>query len=77
MRLVPDGQTVPNEVAARFALRVNHLPPGPRGRQDRRPNLVLRVRNRLGGARYVEDAFERVVADQLAFLNRQLKGPNA
>jgi uncharacterized protein len=28
MRLVPDGQTVPNEVAARFALRVITYRPG-------------------------------------------------
>jgi hypothetical protein len=48
---------------------------------DDRPNPVLRVRNRLGGtcsphaalcvAIYI-DAFEHVVADQLAFLDKHL-----
>jgi quorum-quenching protein AidA len=98
MRLVPEGQTVPNEVAARFALKVAAYRPGrltakvdcpilfcvceadsvapavptlryaakaPRGEVRMYPEGHFEI--------YVGDAFERVVADQLAFLDRHLK----
>jgi uncharacterized protein len=102
MRLVPEGQTVPNEVAARFAMRGIAYRPGqltakipcpilfcvcetdsvapagphaalcgkaPRGEVGMYPEGHFAI--------YVDDAFERVIADQLVFLNRHLKGPNA
>ena len=102
MRLVPEGQTVPNEVAARFALRVityrqgrlaakitcpilfcvcetdsvapavptlRYAAKAPRGEVRRYPEGHFAI--------YVDDAFERVVADQLAFLDKHLKSPRA
>ena len=101
LRLVPEGVEVPNEMAARIAMKVITYRPG-RFAQDRLPDPVLRVRSRLGGARggdaalrgqgsarrgqaypeghfaiYVDEAFERVVADQIAFLDKHLKGAGA
>jgi hypothetical protein len=99
MRLVPEGQPVRNEVAARFAIKVITYRPGrqtakiscpilfcvceadsvapavatlryatkaPRGEVRRYPEGHFAI--------YVDDAFERVVADQLAFLDKHLKG---
>jgi len=102
LRLVPEGQTVPNEVAARFALRViAHRP----GRLTEKiscpilfcvcesdsvapalPTLRYAAKAPRGEVRmypeghfaiYVGDAFERVVEDQLAFLDRHLKRVSA
>lgn len=98
MRLVPEGQTVPNEVAARFALKVAAYRPGRLAAKVACPILfcvceadsvapaVPTLRYAAKAARgevrmypeghfeiYVGDAFERVVADQLAFLDRHLK----
>ncbi|OBI83808.1 alpha/beta hydrolase [Mycobacterium sp. 1245805.9] len=102
MRLVPEGQTVPNEVAARFALKVAAYRPGRLAAKVACPILfcvceadsvappvpTLRYAAKAprGEVRmyqeghfeiYVGDAFERVVADQLAFLDRHLKRVNA
>ncbi len=98
MRLVPEGQTVPNEVAARFALKVmtcrpgraaakvgcpilfcvceadSVAPPVPTLRYAAKaPRGEVRMYPEGHFAIYVGDAFERVVADQVAFLNRHLK----
>ncbi|OBI66298.1 alpha/beta hydrolase [Mycobacterium sp. E796] len=102
MRLVPEGQTVPNEVAARFALQVAAYRPGRLAAKVACPILfcvceadsvappvpTLRYAAKAprGEVRmypeghfeiYVGDAFERVVTDQLAFLDRHLKRANA
>lgn len=102
MRLIPEGQTVPNEVAARFALKVAAYRPGRLAAKVACPILfcvceadsvappvpTLRYAAKAprGEVRmypeghfeiYVGDAFERVVADQLAFLDRHLKRVNA
>jgi dienelactone hydrolase len=102
LRLVPEGQAVPNEVAARFALKVIAYRPG---RQAAKigcpilfcvceadsvapsvPTLRYAAKAPRGEVRmypeghfeiYVGDAFERVVADQLAFLDRHLKNARA
>ena len=102
LRLVPEGQAVPNEVAARFALKVIAYRPG---RQAAKigcpilfcvceadsvapsvPTLRYAAMAPRGEVRmypeghfeiYVGDAFERVVADQLAFLDRHLKNARA
>ena len=101
-RLVPAGQTVPNEVAARLALKVITYRPGRLAAKVACPILfcvceadsvappvpTLRYAAKAprGEVRmypeghfdiYVGDAFERVVADQLAFLDRHLKRVNA
>ncbi len=98
MRLVPEGQTVPNEVAARLALKVITYRPGRLAAKVACPILfcvceadsvappvpTLRYAAKAprGEVRmypeghfeiYVGDAFGRVVADQLAFLDRHLK----
>jgi dienelactone hydrolase len=98
IRLVPEGRTVPNEVAARFALKVAAYRPGRLAAKVACPILfcvceadsvappvpTLRYAAKAprGEVRmypeghfeiYVGDAFERVVADQLAFLDRHLK----
>lgn len=98
LNLVPDGQTLRNEVAARFGMKIlayrpgrqaakvscpilfcvcdddSVAPPGPtlryaaqapRGTVKRYPEGHFDI--------YVGDAFERVVADQLEFLDRNLK----
>ncbi|ORW95569.1 alpha/beta hydrolase [Mycobacterium sp. IEC1808] len=102
MRLIPEGQTVPNEVAARFALKVAAYRPGRLAAKVACPILfcvceadsvappvpTLRYAAKAprGEVRmypeghfeiYVGDAFDRVVADQLAFLDRHLKRVNA
>jgi pimeloyl-ACP methyl ester carboxylesterase len=102
MRLVPEGQTVPNAVAARLALKVITYRPGRLAAKVACPILfcvceadsvappvpTLRYAAKAprGEVRmypeghfdiYVGDAFERVVADQLAFLDRHLKRVNA
>jgi pimeloyl-ACP methyl ester carboxylesterase len=102
LRLVPEGQTVPNEVAARFALKVAAYRPGRLAAKvacpilfcvceadsvaPAVPTLRYAAKAPRGEVRmypeghfeiYVGDAFERVVADQLAFLDRHLKRVNA
>ena len=102
LRLVPEGQTVPNEVAARFALKVAAYRPGRLAARiacpilfcvceadsvaPAVPTLRYAAKAPRGEVRmypdghfdiYVGDAFERVVADQLAFLDRHLKRVNA
>jgi quorum-quenching protein AidA len=97
LRLVPEGATVPNEVAARFAMKVIAYRPGrlaakigcpilfcvcqtdsvaPAGATLRyaakAPHGEVRTYPEGHFAIYVDDAFERVVADQLAFLNKHL-----
>lgn len=102
LKLVPEGQTVRNEVAARIGVTVLGYRPGrlaakvgcpilfcvcdndsvapagptlryaaraPRGTVHRYPEGHFDI--------YVGDAFERVVADQLAFLDRNLKAARA
>ncbi|MCV7090629.1 alpha/beta hydrolase [Mycobacterium interjectum] len=98
MRLVPEGKTVPNEVAARLALKVityrpgraaakigcpilfcvceadSVAPPVPTLRYAAKaPRGEVRMYPEGHFAIYVDDAFERVVEDQLAFLDRHLK----
>jgi pimeloyl-ACP methyl ester carboxylesterase len=98
MRLVPEGTTVPNEVAARFAIKILTYRPGrlaakvtcpilfcvcefdsvapadptlryaakaPRGQVSMYPEGHFAI--------YVDDAFECVAADQIAFLDKHLK----
>jgi dienelactone hydrolase len=102
LRLVPEGQAVPNEVAARFALKVIAYRPGRQAAKIGCPILfcvceadsvapsvpTLRYAAKAPRAEvrmypeghfeiYVGDAFERVVADQLAFLDRHLKNARA
>jgi pimeloyl-ACP methyl ester carboxylesterase len=102
LRLVPDGQTVPNEVAARFAFSVITYRPGRMAAKVACPILfcvceadsvapsVPTLRYAAMAPRgevrmypeghfeiYLGDAFERVVADQLAFLDRHLKNARA
>lgn len=102
LNLVPEGQTIRNEVAARFGMKIlayrpgrlaakvrcpilfcvcdtdSVAPPGPtlryaaqapRGTVKRYPEGHFDI--------YVGDAFERVVADQLEFLDRTLKTAGA
>lgn len=98
MRLVPEGQSVPNEVAARFALKVIGYRPGRAAAKvgcpilfcvceadsvaPAVPTLRYAAKAPRGEVRmypeghfaiYVGDAFERVVQDQLAFLDRHVK----
>lgn len=98
LRLVPEGQSVPNEVAARFALKVVTYRPGRAAAKvgcpilfcvceadsvaPAVPTLRYAAKAPRGEVRmypeghfeiYVGDAFERVVQDQLAFLDRHLK----
>jgi pimeloyl-ACP methyl ester carboxylesterase len=102
LRLVPEGAEVPNEVAARIALKILTYRPGRATARITCPILfcvcesdsvapaapTLRyaanaprgeIRTYPEGhfAIYVDDAFERVVADQLAFLDRHLKPARA
>jgi dienelactone hydrolase len=102
LRLVPEGQAVPNEVAARFALKVIAYRPGRQAAKIGCPILfcvceadsvapsVSTLRYAAKAPRgevrmypeghfeiYLGDAFERVVADQLAFLDRHLKNARA
>jgi dienelactone hydrolase len=98
MRLVPEGQSVPNEVAARFALKVITYRPGRAAAKigcpilfcvceadsvaPAVPTLRYAAKAPRGEVRmypeghfaiYVDDAFGRVVQDQIAFLDRHLK----
>jgi pimeloyl-ACP methyl ester carboxylesterase len=102
LTLMPEGQTVPNEVAARFAFKTITYRPGrltakitcpilfcvcetdsvapaiPTLRYAAKaPRGEIRTYREGHFAIYVDDAFERVVADQLAFLDRHLKAPGA
>ncbi|SNV53217.1 hydrolase [Mycolicibacter terrae] len=102
LQLVPEGQTVRNEVAARFGMKVlgyrpgrlaakvtcpilfcvcdsdSVAPPGPTLRYAARAPRGTVKRYAEGHFDiYVGDAFERVVADQLEFLDRNLKAPAA
>jgi dienelactone hydrolase len=102
LRLMPEGQTVPNEVAARFGLRIITYRPGRLTAKipcpilfcvceadsvaPAVPTLRYAAKAPRGEVRmypeghfdiYVGDAFERVVADQLAFLDRHLKPVSA
>ncbi len=102
LKLVPEGVELPNEVAARIALKIMAYRPGrltakiacpilfcvceadsvaPAG-----PTLRYAARAPHGEVKtypvghfdiYVDDAFERAVADQLAFLDKHLKGAAA
>jgi len=101
MRLVPEGRTVPNEVAARLALKVIAYRPGRSAAKvscpilfcvceadsvaPAVPTLRYAAKAPRGEVRmypeghfdiYVDEAFERVVEDQLAFLDRHLKNAN-
>ncbi|OIN78625.1 alpha/beta hydrolase [Mycobacterium malmoense] len=98
MKLMPEGQTVPNEVAARIGLKAITYRPGRLAAKigcpilfcvcetdsvaPAAPTLRYAAKAPRGEVRmypdghfaiYVDDAFERVVADQLAFLDRHLK----
>lgn len=99
LRLVPDGVDIPQEVAARIALKIMTYRPGrltpkvacpilfcvceadsvapaaatlryaakaPRGEVKLYPEGHFAI--------YVDEAFDRVVADQIAFLDKHLKG---
>jgi dienelactone hydrolase len=97
MRLVPEGETMRNEVAARFGLKILTYRPGrlaakvrspilfcvcdPDSVAPTRPTLRYAAKAPRGQVRvypeghfaiYVGDAFERVVADQIAFLDKHL-----
>jgi dienelactone hydrolase len=101
LRLVPEGQAVPNEVAARLVWRLVTYRPGRLTAKiacpilfcvcesdsvaPAVPTLRYAAKAPRGEVRmypeghfdiYVGDAFERVVADQLAFLDRHLKPVN-
>lgn len=98
MRLIPEGTTVPNEVAARIGIKILAYRPGrlaakvicpilfcvcetdsvaPAGPTRRYAAMAPRGEIKLYPEGhfdiYVGDAFERVVADQIAFLERHLK----
>lgn len=100
LRLVPDGADIPNEVAARFALKIMTYRPGRHTREidcpilfcvceadsvapaaatlrhaARAPRGEVKLYPEGHFAIYVDEAFERVVADQLAFLDKHLRGP--
>ena len=102
LKLVPEGAELPNEVAARIALKIMAYRPGrltakiacpilfcvceadsvaPAGPTLRyaakAPRGEVKVYPEGHFAIYVDDAFERVVADQLAFLDKHLKGAAA
>ncbi len=102
LKLMPQGQTVRNEVAARFGMKILGYRPGRAAAKVRCPILfcvcdtdsvapagpTLRYAARAprGTVKrypeghfdiYVGDAFERVVADQLEFLDRHLKTASA
>ncbi|MEB3980611.1 alpha/beta fold hydrolase [Mycobacterium sp. 663a-19] len=97
LRLIPEGRTVPNEVAARIGLKVATYRPGRLAAKVRCPILFCvcetdsvapagaTLRHAARAPRgevstypeghfeiYVGDAFERVVADQIAFLDMHL-----
>lgn len=98
MRLIPEGTTVPNEVAARIGIKILGYRPGrlaarvtcpilfcvcetdsvaPAGPTRRYAAKAPRGEVKLYPEGhfdiYVGDAFERVVADQIAFLDKHLK----
>ncbi len=98
LKLVPEGVQLPNEVAARIALRIMTYRPGrltakipcpilfcvcetdsvapavPTLRYAAKaPRGEVRMYPEGHFAIYVDDAFERVVADQIAFLDKHLK----
>ncbi len=98
LRLVPQGVELPNEVAARIALKIMTYRPGRSAAKitcpilfcvcekdsvaPAAPTLRYAAKAPRGEVRiypeghfaiYVDDAFDRVVADQLAFLDRYLK----
>jgi hypothetical protein len=98
LRLVPEGVDLPNEVAARIAVKILAYRPG-RGAKKipcpilfcvcetdsvapAGPTLRYAAKAPRGEVKtypeghfaiYVDDAFERVVADQLAFLDKHLQ----
>ena len=99
LKLVPEGLDVPDEVAARIALKImtyrpgrltakitcpilfcvcqadSVAPPGPTLRYAAKaPRGEVKLYPEGHFAIYVDEAFERVVADQLAFLDKHLKG---
>ncbi|OBH40089.1 alpha/beta hydrolase [Mycobacterium mantenii] len=98
LRLVPDGVSFPNEVAARIALHIFSYRPGRATPKINCPILfcvceadslapaAATLRHAANAPRgevrlypeghfaiYVDDAFDRVVADQVAFLDEHLK----
>lgn len=98
MRLVPEGATVRNEVAARFAIKILTYRPGRLAAKvtcpilfcvcefdsvapadptlryaAKAPHGEVRMYPEGHFAIYVDDAFERVVADQIAFLDEHVK----
>lgn len=102
LRLVPDGVDIPQQVAARIALKIMAYRPGRRTPKITCPILfcvceadsvapaAATLRHAARAPRgevklypeghfaiYVGEAFERVVADQLAFLDKHLKGAGA
>ena len=102
LRLVPEGVDLPNEVAARIALKIMTYRPGRATAKvtcpilfcvcesdsvaPAAPTLRYAAKAPRGEVRtypeghfaiYVDDAFERVVADQLAFLDRHFKPARA
>ncbi|ORB75126.1 alpha/beta hydrolase [Mycobacterium scrofulaceum] len=99
LRLVPEGVHVPEEVAARIALKITAYRPGrlaakvtcpilfcvceadsvaPAGPTLRyaakAPRGEVKLYPEGHFAIYVDEAFDRVVEDQLAFLDKHLKG---
>ncbi|OBB91764.1 alpha/beta hydrolase [Mycobacterium sp. 852002-30065_SCH5024008] len=102
LRLVPDGVDIPQQVAARIALKIMAYRPGRRTPEITCPILfcvceadsvapaAATLRHAARAPRgevklypeghfaiYVGEAFERVVADQLAFLDKHLKSAGA
>lgn len=102
LKLVPEGQTIRNEVAARIGMKILGYRPGRAAAKVRcpilfcvcdtdsvapaGPTLRYAAKAPLGTVKrypeghfdiYVGDAFERVIADQLEFLERNLKTAGA
>ncbi|MEZ0382899.1 alpha/beta hydrolase [Mycobacterium sp. pW045] len=102
LKLVPEGQTIRNEVAARIGMKILGYRPGRAAAKVRcpilfcvcdtdsvapaGPTLRYAAKAPLGTVKrypeghfdiYVGDAFERVIADQLEFLDRNLKTAGA
>lgn len=98
LRLVPEGATLRNEVAARLALKILTYRPGRLAAKvscpilfcvcqtdsvaparatlrhaARAPRGVVKLYPEGHFAIYVDDAFERVVSDQIAFLDDRLR----
>lgn len=98
LKLIPEGADIPDEIAARFALKLPAYRPGrltpevrcpilfcvcrddsvaPAGptlrHAARAPHGTVKLYPEGHFAIYVDDAFEQVITDQIAFLDQHLK----